>query len=230
MTKRHSVGGARTEPTTKSDPGCSFTRPETPVDRDGVVYVLTGERGSGKSTVCARVAREAALRGLAVAGILTERQDDADLGSARRVVDLRSGETRPFGSQDRECAHDRPEGTGRVAGVTASDPLTPGWQFDDGVFVWANAVLERSTPCDLLVVDEIGPLELRGGRGWVKALEALDSAGYRAALVVCRPGLMPELREKLRMDVSAVFEVTQESRDALPTAITEKLREALGRL
>jgi len=195
---------------------------------NGLIYVIPGERGSGKSTVCARVAREAAGRGLAVAGILTERQDDADLGSARRVVDVRSGEARLFGSQDRERARYRAEGTGRVASDAAlSDPLTPGWEFDSGAFAWASAVLDRSTPCDLLVIDEIGPLELRGGRGWVRALEVLGSAGYRAALVVCRPILVQELQDRLRAGVNAVFEVTLETRDTLPAVIAETLSEAL---
>jgi nucleoside-triphosphatase THEP1 len=200
------------------------------VRSDGLIYVLTGERGSGKSTVCARVARAAAGRGLAVAGILTERQDDADLGSARRVVDVRSGEARLFGSQDRERPRDRNEGAGRAGnGAVPSDPLTPGWEFDSGVFAWASAVLDRSTPCDLLVIDEIGPLELRGGRGWVRALEVLDSAGYRAALVVCRPGLLQELEKRLSVNVHSIVEVTLETRDALPAAMAETLCDALSR-
>lgn len=198
--------------------------------RSGGVYVLTGERGSGKSTVCARVAREVTRRGLAVAGILTERTDDADLGSARRVVDLCSGEARVFGSQNREHGHDLGERTDTAPRHGASfDPLTPGWEYDSGVFAWANAVLSRSTPCDLLVVDEVGPLELRGGRGWVEALTVLDSAGYRAALVVCRPGLVSELRQRLHVGAQTVFEVTLEARDALPTAIADALEEVFSR-
>lgn len=222
--------GVHTEPTTRSDLGPHSAHKEGPLRRFHGVYVLTGERGSGKSTICARVAREASERGLAVAGILTERTDDADLGSARRVVDLRSGEAKLFGSQDREQGRDltkRPSTAARD-GVT-SDPLTPGWEFDSGVFAWANAVLSRSTPCDLLVVDEVGPLELRGARGWAQALTVLDSAGYQAALVVCRPGLVSELQERLHVGVQRVFEVTLETWDALPAKIADALEEVFTR-
>ncbi len=59
-----------------------------------VVYVITGERGSGKSTLCGWVAHEAGRRGHVVAGIVTEREGGADPVSTRRVVDLRSGEAR----------------------------------------------------------------------------------------------------------------------------------------
>ncbi len=177
---------------------------------DGLIYIVTGERGSGKTTVCERVAREACLRGLAVAGVLTERIA-TDQGEARRVTDLATGEGRLFGSQR----------SGEVSG--ASDPLTPGWEFDSGVFAWANEAFSRSTPCDLLVIDEVGPLELRGVRGWVKALEVLRSCDYHAALVVCRPGLLGDLESCLGEAPTAVHEVTEPTRDGLPARIAERL-------
>jgi nucleoside-triphosphatase THEP1 len=194
------------------------------VQSRGVIYILTGDRGSGKSTVCARVAREAALRDLAVTGILTERGDAADPASARRVVDLRTGDARLFGAQDRECSRERAQdGSQAPNSAATSDPLTPGWEFDSGVFAWANEALGRSTPCDLLVIDEIGPLELLGGRGWVKALEVLISTGFRAALVVCRPGLLEELQKRLCGAALTIIEVTRETRDELPDTIVERL-------
>ena len=182
----------------------------------GTIYVITGDRGSGKSTACARVAREASRRGLDVAGILTERSSPGQ-GAARKVIDLRSGETRPFGSQpSREIG-------------PASDPLTPGWQFDSEVFAWANQVFSCSTPCDLLVVDEVGPLELLGGRGWAEALGILRSRNFGAALVVCRPGLLGELEACLGSPPSRVFEVDPQTRDTAPAAITmEVLPRAAG--
>jgi nucleoside-triphosphatase THEP1 len=205
----------------------------------GVIYVLTGERGSGKSTVCAKVAREAAQGGLTVAGILTERGEDPGPGSARRVVDVRTWESWRFGSQDTEHGRDglpavaaplappvaAPDAAGATPGI--SDPLTPGWKFDSGVFSWANEVLSRSTPCDLLVIDEVGPIELLGGRGWVKAVEAVCSGDYHLALVVCRPALLAQLEERIGRAPSLVLEVTAETRDDIPGVIAaEALRSA----
>ena len=190
------AGRARTEPTTRCDGPGTPSRRRHAAERDDLR--AHGRRGSGKSIVCARW--PATLpRGLDVAGILTERSE-AGQGAARRVVDLRSGESRPFGSQDRRgAAQPRPGPTGEAgAGAPAwraatPDPLTPGWEYDSGVFAWANEVLRRATPCDLLVVDEVGPLELLGGRGWAAALEVLRARDFGAALVVCRPGLLDEL-------------------------------------
>jgi nucleoside-triphosphatase THEP1 len=208
---------------------------EVQVRLRGLVYVLTGERGSGKSTVCARAARKVAAQDLTVAGILTERSDATSPGSERRVIDLRTRESRAFGSQDRERGRDvrrvvaAPDtSAASVPAVVASrsgtiDPLTPGWEFDSSVFDWGNDVLSRSTPCDLLVIDEVGPIELLGGRGWVKALEAVCSGDYRLALVVCRPGLLAQLEERIGRTPSLVIEVTPETRDGLPGLIAHEV-------
>ncbi len=194
--------------------------------QDGLIYVVTGEKGSGKSTVCARVAREAARSGLTVGGVLTERGDTENLSSPRRVVDLRTGESRPFGSQDREGGRphrqdDRREVTADQTGT--SDPLTPGWDFDSGVFEWVAGLLSRATPCDLLVIDELGPLELLGGRGWAAALEVVRSRAYGIALVVCRPELVDVLKAQLDPVPDAFLDVTPRGRDDLPTAILASL-------
>lgn len=192
------------------------------MEQNGLIYVVTGEKGSGKSTVCARAAREAAMSGLTVGGVLTERGDTEDLASPRRVVDLRTGESRPFGSQDREGGHpNRQDGRWEAtAGQTGmSDPLTPGWDFDSGVFGWVTEFLSRATPCDLLVIDELGPLELLGGRGWASALEVVRSRAYGIALVVCRPELVDVLRAQLYPIPAAFLDVTPRGRDGLPGAI-----------
>jgi nucleoside-triphosphatase len=182
------------------------------------IHVVTGERGAGKSTLCKRIATEAGRRGLSVAGLITERLGDAP-GSPRRVIDLASGESRLFGSQ-----HGTPGSSAPAA--RGPDPLTPWWEYDHGVFAWANAALLRSTPCDLLVVDEVGPLELQGKRGWVGALDALRSGDFNAALVVCRPALLPDLTGQLGPRPVVVVEVDVETRDGLATTLLERILPA----
>ncbi len=68
------------------------------------------------------------------------------------------------------------------------------WYFDRKTFDWGNDVLKSSMPCDLLVVDELGPVEFSLSSGWVGALDVIKSKQYRLALVVIRPGLL-ELAE-----------------------------------
>jgi nucleoside-triphosphatase THEP1 len=194
---------------------------------DPRLYVVTGERGSGKSTVCARVAALLRERGIEVGGVLTERTAAGGREAApgavshagdkgrREAVDLATGLRRPFGRQGpTEDAS---------SGQLGSDPLTPSWRYDDAVFRWGNGVFDRARSCRVLIVDELGPIEILGRRGWSRALDLLIAGDFNTAIVVCRPGLLSELAWLLRREADAVYEVTVESREGLPGAIAAKV-------
>jgi hypothetical protein len=51
-------------------------------------------------------------------------------------------------------------------------------------------MLKGAIPCDLLIVDELGPLEFDKGQGWLEGFRAVDSGRYRAALLTIRPSLL----------------------------------------
>jgi nucleoside-triphosphatase THEP1 len=191
----------------------------------GLLYILTGERGSGKSTVCSRVVAGARTNGLDVAGILTQRIPEGD-STSRRVVDIASGQSRPFGEQPGAAP---PVSALRPPAASISDALTPGWRFDSGVFGWANELLRRSTPCDLLVIDELGPLELLGGRGWVEGVSVMRSGDFAVALVVCRPALLDKFVLQVGRHPDDLFTVEAESRDSLPAQVLSLLPGPLGR-
>lgn len=170
--------------------------------------------------MCRRVAAEARDNGLAVAGMVTEESGSGE-AATRRVTDLRSGEHRHFGTQAKhgpEVMDTRPPG---------SDPLTPGWLYDEGVFGWGNNVLARATPCDLLVIDELGPLEILGDRGWFTAFEVLRRRQFGASLVVCRPSLVGNLQERVGEARAVIYHVTPDSRETLPALVLSGLGSLL---
>jgi nucleoside-triphosphatase THEP1 len=148
----------------------------------GALTILSGPRGSGKTTLCRDLAAAARRSGREVAGVISP----ARLLEARKVgieaLDLRSGESRQL--------------------AWKHDSARPGmlelgtWSFDEAVLAWGNAVLRSATPCGLLVVDELGPLELLQGRGWIAGLDAIASGDYDRALVVVRPGLLEQARAR----------------------------------
>src|SRR4030043_156033 len=59
-------------------------------------------------------------------------------------------------------------------------------------------LLARGTSRCLLIVDELGPLELELGQGLVAALAVLNEGAFSLALVVVRPELLDTLREQLQ--------------------------------
>jgi nucleoside-triphosphatase THEP1 len=112
-----------------------------------------------------------------VAGILSP----AVLEDGEKVViealDLRSGERRLLAR--------RRKGDSPTSGL-----LTPAWAFDEATTAWANSVLQCATSCDLLIVDELGVLEMERNLGWTAGLAAVSAGKYRYALVVVRPQLL----------------------------------------
>lgn len=147
-------------------------------------YLITGERGAGKTTFCSGLVTAVRSRhpGLLVAGILSPKVFAEGEEHAIDAVDLASGRRRLL-------ARRRPY-------PEAARTATPGWEFDAAALAWGEAVLRSATPCHLLVVDEVGPLEFEHGEGWPGGLEAVDGGAYRVALVVVRPALVPPARRR----------------------------------
>jgi nucleoside-triphosphatase THEP1 len=143
------------------------------------LIILTGDIGIGKSTLCAALVKQAQEAGLDVAGILSPALLTDGRKAGIEALDPRSGERR------------------LLARYQSPDPawaLRLGlWSFDESVFAWANNLFRSATPCDLLVVDELGHLELALGQGWIAAIDAVASRAYRQALVVIRSTLLPHL-------------------------------------
>jgi nucleoside-triphosphatase len=145
--------------------------------------ILTGWRGAGKTTWCAALAAAARARGLSVAGVLSPAVfADGAPGVKVRIdlTDLATGDTRvlatPAGSE------------GDKHGAMPSHGLR--WHFCQETVEWGNAALEAARGADLVIIDELGPLEFTHGRGLVAGLALLDRDDYRAAIAVIRPELL----------------------------------------
>ncbi len=77
------------------------------------------------------------------------------------------------------------------------------------------ASLRRALPAGVLIVDELGPLELRLGRGWQPVLSMLRPECCRSALLVVRPELLAEAIAQAPGPFATVVYVTPANRDRL---------------
>jgi nucleoside-triphosphatase len=178
------------------------------------IVLITGERGVGKTFLCQKVVEEAQRAGHSCAGLLSPPRSEVQQKEGIGLLDVRSGEERPLATAD-----------------DASHGLRWGrYRFATSTLEWGSRVLAEATPCDLLVVDELGPLELETGQGLVKALDVLVQGDYALALVVVRPELIGALQERLPGHEIDVIRVTLSNRDRLSTQIAGRLEEVAGEL
>ena len=139
------------------------------------LFLVTGVSGSGKTTFCRDMIQAAQRAAWHVAGLLSLPDFIGSEKSCIRAQDLRTGEKRLLASVQRQAENDL---------------LFGKWFFRRNTLDWGNEVLRASIPCDLLVVDELGPLELKLSQGWTNALDVIRTGQFRLALVVFRPELV----------------------------------------
>lgn len=114
-----------------------------------------------------------------VAGLLSLPEFNGSEKTSIWAQDLRSAEKRMLASVQRQAENDL---------------LFGKWFFNLRTLEWGRDVLKASIPCDLLVVDELGPLELKLSQGWINALDIIRTAQYKLGLVVIRPDLVEEVK------------------------------------
>lgn len=144
--------------------------------RNGNILVLTGKRGDGKTTFCSALAEQASVAGWKVTGLLSPAIFKDGMKTGILTQDLRTGETRPLAMLSAL----------NVERSTFSLELGQ-WLFAPTVVDWGNQILQSRQPCDLFIIDELGPLEFYRGEGWVHAFDALRQVSYRLGVIVIRP-------------------------------------------
>jgi len=171
-----------------------------------MIVLLTGERGTGKTTACRRLVELGRQRGLRPGGILAPaRFDAAGVKDGITLVDVAGGEERLQGSTVRDLG----------------GPTVGPFFMDAGVLEWGVATVARGVEAhlDLLIVDEIGPLELWRDGGFAPLLAvARQHAGLNWLLVV-RPELVAELECRLAPIPAAVYTLSHACRDEAPAEL-----------
>lgn len=160
------------------------------------IWLISGERQVGKTTWCSLVARQAQAAGWKVGGIITPAVFSGTEKIGFDLVDLRSSARCHFG----------------VSGNCHPDWVKIGiWSINPEVLAWANQQLKQCHGCDLLILDELGPLEFIENKGFLEGMRLLDEQLIPTAFVVVRPELIP-LAEK-RWSHTRVIEIKKELND-----------------
>lgn len=175
--------------------------------RERKVVFLTGRPGVGKSSVVGEVVRSLRRRGLTVGGMTTAELRRAGVRVGFEVRDLASGTV------------------GVLAHVEQMDgPRVGKYRVNlrDLEAIGARSIVSSLAVADLIVIDEVGPMELHSSAFKEAVVEALRSE--KPILGTIHRNARDQLVERIRSDpVVRVIEVTHETRGALPEKLVKEL-------
>ncbi len=175
------------------------------------LVLLVGPSGIGKTTTCLRVVELATAYGLRVSGVLSLPVYKDQIKAAISLRDISTG-------KERILARIVESGENPDIGI---------WKFDGASLAWGQEVLATLPESDLLLIDEIGPLEIEKDQGLTKALEVLTGKKYYLALVTLRPSLVEKFVDQFSEFTASIRKLNEQNRDAEPELILTELKKMI---
>src|SRR5690606_17150385 len=125
---------------------------------ESVIIGLCGSSGSGKTLTCLKLIHELRSAKITCCGFVSPAVFEESQKTTIKVRWLESDQERVL-----------------MTPATQTSQLTFGrWQIFPETFDWINQKLAGLKDCQAFFCDEIGPLEVLEGKGWIKALEILN--------------------------------------------------------
>ncbi|PUA31468.1 MAG: hypothetical protein B9J98_06365 [Candidatus Terraquivivens tikiterensis] len=175
-----------------------------------MLFVITGVPGSGKTTVVLRLVEILKRMGFSVGGMYTREVRSSGSRVGFEVVDVASGVA---GTLAR---------VGHGSGPRVGKYLV---NLKDLEEVGVRAI-ESASMSDVVVVDEVGPMELKSRR-FKEAVEKLLATDKPVVLTI-HYRASDELLEEIRRVVGGkLIVVTPENRDRLPLELAERIKSML---
>jgi nucleoside-triphosphatase len=178
------------------------------------VLLLTGSPGVGKTTVLLKVVEALRAKGYSVGGMISREVREGGTRVGFEVLNLTS-------NRRGWLAHVNQRAGPQVGKYRVN--------LEDLNSVGAEAIIKAVEECDVVAVDEVGPMELFSE----KFKQAVRLAVESGKLVI---GVVHwKARDKLIEDIKSredaeIFTVTYENRDKMHQSVLEKVEEYLASL
>jgi nucleoside-triphosphatase THEP1 len=145
------------------------------------IFIVTGDRASGKTSLLAALTEEFRQRKRSVGGILSPVVQMDSIRTGYDVINILTGERVPL------CRNE-PDGIGIKIGE---------WIFRDDGIQFGRTALDpsSSTACDLIIIDEVGPLELEN-KVWASSIDRLIGSSHCPIILVVREHLIEKVQDR----------------------------------
>ena len=168
-----------------------------------MIFVLTGPVHSGKTSLLRKLVREWSEQGIGLDGFLSLAVFENEAHIGYDLFDLMRKKRRPYL---------------RKEGAANREKVGPFFFISEALEA-AKKIILRWRRKNLLIIDEVGPLEIQGRGIWPALQSVLPDPALRCLLVVRRSALA-EFRDRLKVVPFQVFDV--EDRDT-PRLLREKI-------
>jgi len=139
------------------------------------IIIITGQKATGKTRIATKLSEVLQSRGATVEGIVAPKILKNDIHLGYEIQDLNSGKRLPFAIKSKENPTER-------FGIP--------FKIQEDALVFGQSVLAKiGEEADLVVLDEVGPLELQG-KGWAEPITRIIDGREKPILLVIRKSLV----------------------------------------
>jgi len=175
------------------------------------VLLLTSAPGVGKTTVLVKTVDSLRERGVSIGGMISREAREGNTRVGFEIQDLTSGKH------------------GWLAHVNQqSDPQVGKYHvnLEDLEGIGAKAIADATEKCDVIAIDEIGPMELYSQKFKQAVMHALESKKLLLAVVHAKVKDPLITQAKERKDAE-IYTVTLVNRDSLPKELVKQVLKAM---
>ena len=175
------------------------------------VLLLTGNPGVGKTTVLIKTVNALKAEGISVGGMISREAREGNVRVGFEIIDLTNNKHGWLANINQRTG---PQVSKYHVNLTDLDNIG------------ATAIVEAVQKCDVIAIDEIGPMELYSQKFKQAVKQALENKKLVLAIVhaKARDALINEAKQ--RDDVEMLI-VTLANRDMLPAELTKKVKRNL---
>jgi nucleoside-triphosphatase THEP1 len=173
------------------------------------IFILTGDVDEGKTATARRIVDRLKDSGMNIQGLLSTKNRDYPGKHDYHIKDIVSGEKALL------CSQSSAQGSIKTGRFYFSE---------EGLTFGRNILLQSlDHPTDLIVIDELGPLELKD-KGWTPAIEQLLTKSKVPHLWIVREKLVNIIMRKWHIGDVRVFNIKEDSVEVIIEEIQRQLR------